>query len=107
MIWLLIDENDTPINFTIGPPTITKIRFKEMDNDSNTFYVHIYHFDSNDIYVNNNPSCFRTKLAKAHHLKDKWSVATAYIFTSKIMNIANPINIIAFETRPLITRDAS
>ena len=103
---LLVDENDIPINFTIGPPTITKLRFKEMDNDSNTFYVQISNLDSNDIYVDNNRSWFRSKLPKSLHLRDKWSVAVSRIYLPpKIMNIANPINIIEFQTQPSDSSD--
>ena len=103
----LVDENDIPINFTIRPPTVTKLRFKEMDNESNTFYVQISNLDSNDIYVDNNRSCFRNKLPKALHLRDKWSVAVSRIYLPpKIMNIANPINIIEFQTQPSDSSDS-
>ena len=72
-----------------------------MDNDSNTFYVQVSNFDSSAVCVENNHSCFRSKLPKALHLKDKWSVALSRIYlTPKIMNIANPINTIELETRP-------
>ena len=77
-----------------------------MDNDSNVFYVQIYNLDINDIYVDNNNSCFRNKLPKALYLRDKWLVVVSRIYLPpKIMNIANPINIIEFQAQPSDSSD--
>ena len=59
-----LDENDAHINFAVGPPTIVKIRFKEMDVNTRTFYIQISNLDSSNIYVENQYSSFTSKLPK-------------------------------------------
>ena len=97
-----LDESDTPINFAVGPPTIVKIRFKEMDANTNTFYIQISSLDSSNIYVENHYSSFVSKLPKSIQLKDKWFVALSRIYLPpKILNIASHMNIIEFVIEPI------
>lgn len=99
----IVDENDLPINFTIGPPTIVKFQFKEMMNGSNNFYVQMSNSDSVDIFPNNSPSYFKSKLPKTINLQDKWLVALASIYLPpNIINISSPMNIIE-----ILKRDTS
>jgi len=91
----IVDENDIPINFTVGPPTIIKFRFKEMMNDNNNFYVQITNNDSVDIFPNNSPSYFKSKLPKVINLQDKWVIALVSIYLPpNIINFSNPMNVI-------------
>ena len=97
-----LDEYDRSINFSIGPPTIVKVRFKEMDNISDTFYVQISNVDSNNIYIENTHSSFVSKLPKSLQLREKWLVALTRIYLPpKILNIDNPMNILYLEIEPL------
>ena len=91
----IVDENDMPINFTVGPPTIIKFRFKEMMNNNNSFYVQVTNNDSVDIFPNNSPSYFKSKLPKVINLQDKWLIALVSIYLPpNIINFSNPMNLI-------------
>ncbi len=91
----IVDENDIPINFTVGPPTITKFQFKEMSNNSNNFYVQTSNNDSTNVFPDNSPSYFKSKLPKAINLQDKWLVALVSIYLPpKIINFSNPMTVI-------------
>ena len=91
----IVDENDMPINFTVGPPTIIKFRFKEMMNNNNSFYVQVPNNDSVDIFPNNSPSYFKSKLPKVINLQDKWLIALVSIYLPpNIINFSNPMNLI-------------
>ena len=92
-----VDESERPINFAVGPPTIVKVRFKEMDTNTSTFHIQISNLDSNNIYVENHYSSFVSKLPKSIQLKDKWHVALSRIYLPpKILNITRHMNIIEF-----------
>ena len=97
-----LDESDAPINFAVGPPTIVKVRFKEMDTNTSTFHIQISNLDSNNIYVENHYSSFVSKLPKSIQLKDKWYVALSRIYLPpKILNITRHMNIIEFVIEPI------
>ena len=97
-----LDEYDRSINFSIGPPSIVKVRFNEMDNISDTFYVQISNVDSNNIYIENTHSSFVSKPPKSIQLGEKWLVAISRIcLPPKILNIDNPMNIIYLEIESL------
>ena len=78
----LLDENDLPINFTTGPPTIAKLQFKENMNDvnNNTFYVQISNNDSVHVFPRNSSSSFKSKLPKCINIKGRWVIALASIY---------------------------
>ena len=89
----LVDEDDRAVSFIAGPPTIVKIRCMEMDNVLSTFHVQISNVDSSNIYIENTPSSFKSKLPKVLDLRGKWSVGLARIYLPpKIMNITPPFN---------------
>ena len=96
----IVDEHDLPINFTIGPPTIIKLRFKEMMNDANNFYVQISNNDSADIFPDNSTSNFKSKLPKVINLENKWLLALASVYIPpNIINFSQPMNIIEISKR--------
>ena len=89
----LVDEYNLPINFTIGPPTIVKLRFKEMMNKDTHFYVQIANNDSVDVFPDNTHSYVKSKLPKALNLVRKWKIALTSIYIPpKIKNISNHTN---------------
>ena len=89
----LVDEYNLPINFTIGPPTIVKLRYKEMMNKDTHFYVQIANNDSLDVFPHNTHSYFKSKLPKTLNLVGKWKIALTSIYIPpKIKNISNPTN---------------
>ena len=97
-----LDESDASMNFAVGPPTIVKVRFKEMDTNTSTFHIQISNLDSSNIYVENHYSSFVSKLPKPIQLKDKWCVALSRIYLPpKILNITCHMNIIEFVIEPI------
>ena len=84
----LVDENNKPIYFAAGSPSILKIRIKEMDKFFKNFYIQASDIDSKNIYNENNHSSFKSKLPKEINLNGKWSVALTNIYLpGKIQNI--------------------
>ena len=72
-------------------------------NDSNNFYVQISNNDSLNVFPNNMPSHFMSKLPKVIKLENKWLIALASIYIPpNIINFSHPMNIIE-----VIKRDES
>ena len=66
-----------------------------MMNDNNNFYVQITNNDSVDIFPNNSPSYFKSKLSKVINLQDKWVIALVSIYLPpNIINFSKPMNVI-------------
>ena len=97
--FLLADENNTPIEFTSGPPSIIKINIFEMDRNITTFYMKITNNDSVNIFKDNTVSSFTTKLPKEMSLDNCWEMALTSIYLPrKLYNIYKPMSIIDIET---------
>ena len=96
----LIDETGLPVRFTSGPPSIVRIKVKEMSHFSKSFHIQISSIDSNDVFPDNKISNFKSKLPKSVDFSGQWSTALARIyFPSSILNITPPFNYIKINKR--------
>ena len=94
----LTDEENTPLGFVIGVPTIVKLKIVEMNQQLNNFYVKVSSTDSKEIFVKNSASSFTTRLPKEISLGKNWMVGLSSIFLPKnIHNIYSPINELVIE----------
>ena len=76
----LTDENNIPIQFACGPPTIIKINIFEMEGSVTNFYMKITNNDSVNIFKDNPVSFFTIKLPKEVLLCNRWEMALASIY---------------------------
>ena len=84
----MVDQDDIPIHFAAGPPNILKMNLKEIDSPYQNFFIHASNVDSIDIFADNTPSSFKSKLPKEINLTSRWNVAISNIFIPpKIHNI--------------------
>ncbi|RZD32612.1 MAG: hypothetical protein CXT79_05985 [Thaumarchaeota archaeon] len=84
----MVDQDDIPIRFATGPPNILKIHFKEMVSPYQNFFIHVSNDDSNDVFADNKPSSFKSRLPKEINLHGSWNIALSNIFIPpKIHNI--------------------
>jgi len=98
----MLDENDIPIRFATGPPNILKIRLKEMNSPYQNFFIHAGNDDSIDVFADNKPSSFKSKLPKEINLQGRWSVALTNIFLPpRIHNIYSSMCAVEMEV-PLL-----
>ena len=80
----LTDENNLPINFISGVPTIIKLKMVEMSRNLSNFYIKATNTDSKETFINNACSSFYTKLPKEIFLNNCWKVGLSGIYIPKI-----------------------
>ena len=91
----LIDEKNYPVQFTPGPPSIIRVRLKEMSNFLENFHIQISSNDSNAVFPENRISSFKSKLPKSVDFSDNWSIAlTRIYFPSSVLRVIPPFNYI-------------
>ena len=91
----LIDEKNYPVQFTPGPPSIIRVRLKEMSNFLENFHIQISSNDSNAVFPENRISSFKSKLPKSVDFSDNWSIAlTRIYFPSSVLRIIPHFNCI-------------
>ena len=94
----LMDENNLPITFSPGVPTIIKLNIFEMNNSVRNFYVKTSNYASRDIFTSNKCFSFVTRLSKEMVLDNTWKVGITSIFLPKnIYNIYKSMNTIIIE----------
>ena len=82
-----LDQNDNIIKFGSGSPTIIKFRIKKMENQMDSFYIHLSNIDSKKVFEENTQSSFVSKLPKEINLSGRWVMALKSVFyplTSKL-----------------------
>ena len=91
----LVDENNIPIQFSTGPPTIIRVRIQEMSSVSECFHVQISNNDTRDTFPDNTASHFKSKLSKNLNLNGDWQLALTRIYIPPgVLNISYPFNYI-------------
>ena len=94
----LTDEDNLPLNFISGVPTIIKLKLVEMNRNLTNFYIKTTNNDSKEIFRNNTCSSFYTKLPKEIFLNDGWKVGLSSIYLPKnTHNVYKPMNNLIIE----------
>ena len=60
----LVNENNTPIPFSTGAPSIIRLNVKEMNSVHDSFHIQIESSDSKTLFPTNTASQFKSKLSK-------------------------------------------